>query len=197
MSFLESYKHLDNLCKDMFSSEKGVTTYIETMEHTAGGSYRITGWDSDYKNLKHYRYIRNRIVHDNYASENSMCTDSDTAWINNFYSRIMNRNDPLALYRKAITPQKVVKPSAPPTFNYKQYQPSKPPVLKNRSWLAPLVICIISLLVGASFHGLRMHPENAEAYRLGCTVGTAAVIISVIAFVVFAVLLAQSLKHKR
>ena len=197
MSFLESYKHLDNLCKDMYGSEKGVTTYIEIMEHTSGGSYRINGWDSDYKNLKHYRYIRNQIVHENYASEDSMCTGSDTAWINNFYSRILNRTDPLALYHQAITPQKVVKPSATPTFNYTQCQPPKPTVSKNRSWLVPLVICIISLLVGASFHGLRMHPENAGAYQLGCTVGMAAAIVAAIAFVIFIILLARSRKRKR
>ena len=32
MSFLEEYKRLDNLCKDMFSTSTGITTYIEELE---------------------------------------------------------------------------------------------------------------------------------------------------------------------
>ena len=30
--FMESYKHLDKICKEIFNSEKGVTTYIDTMK---------------------------------------------------------------------------------------------------------------------------------------------------------------------
>lgn len=29
--FMESYKHLDKICKEIFNSEKGVTTYIGPM----------------------------------------------------------------------------------------------------------------------------------------------------------------------
>lgn len=197
MSFLESYKHLDNLCRDMFSSEKGVTTYIETMEHTSGGSYRVNGWDSDYKNLKHYRWIRNHIAHENYASEGSMCDEQDTEWLDAFYSRVISRTDPLALYRKVITPQKVVKPSEAKKPNTVRSASSKSDASKNRSWVVALIICVFSLIVGASFHGLRMHPENAEAYQLGCTVGIVAAIIAAVSFVIFIVLLVRSRKNRR
>lgn len=179
----------------MFDGDKGVTSYIEAMEHTSGGSYRISDWDSDYKNLKHYRYIRNKIVHENYASEDSMCSASDTAWLEDFYSRIMGGTDPLALYHKAITSQKAVKPSTISSVNNNRKVFSEPTASKNHSCVAALVISILSLIVGASFHGLRMHPENAEGYQLGCTIGTVAAIIASIAFVAFIVLLVRTRKQ--
>lgn len=102
MSFLESYKRLDNLCKDVFRSEKGVTTYIESMENTSY-SFRPADFDSDYKNLHRYRHIRNQIAHDNYADESNMCDENDTLWIEQFYGRILNQTDPLSLQHKAMT----------------------------------------------------------------------------------------------
>ena len=32
--FFEEYKKLDNLCKDLFKSDRGVSQYIEEMECT-------------------------------------------------------------------------------------------------------------------------------------------------------------------
>ena len=55
--------------------------------------------------------------------------------------------------------------------------------------VSALIIGIISLVVGASFHGLRMHPENASAYRLGCTMGIILAVIAVVTLVTFAALL--------
>lgn len=43
------------------------------------------------------------------------------------------------------------------------------------------IISAISLIVGASFHGYRMHPEDLEKYNLGVTMG----IIMMSAFVFF------------
>jgi hypothetical protein len=54
--------------------------------------------------------------------------------------------------------------------------------------IAALIICLISLAVGASFHGLRMHPENAEAYSRGCTMGIIMASVAAVAFVTFIVL---------
>ena len=55
--------------------------------------------------------------------------------------------------------------------------------------VSALIIGIISLVVGASFHGLRMHPENASAYHLGCTMGIIMAVIAVVTLVTFAALL--------
>lgn len=108
MTFMNSYKRLDNLCRDLLrvpQGKSGVTAYIESMEKISNGIFRVENWESDYKKLKHYRYIRNQIAHDNYADEASMTSYCDTDWIDNFYSRIMNQTDPLALYRKATKPK--------------------------------------------------------------------------------------------
>ncbi len=99
MGFMYSYKRLDNLCKDL--NGIGVTGYIESMEQTPKGANRILGWKDDYYKLKHYRYIRNKIAHDNNADEENMCTEEDELWIQNFYQRILTQQDPLSLYHKA------------------------------------------------------------------------------------------------
>lgn len=102
MGFMNSYKRLDNLCKDM--NGKGVSGYIEDMERNPNGNYFIADWKNDYKTLKHYRYIRNKIAHDNYAEETNMCSDKDTEWLEAFYKRILNQCDPLSLYKDATKP---------------------------------------------------------------------------------------------
>lgn len=60
----------------------GVTGYIEDMEKKTNGSYYVPGWRNDYLKLKHYRYIRNQIAHEDYADEDyadedNMCSDED------------------------------------------------------------------------------------------------------------------------
>lgn len=39
-----------------------------------------------------------------------------------------------------------------------------------------LIISVVSLAVGASFHGYRIHPEHAETYNFGVTMGTTMII---------------------
>ena len=102
MTFMGAYKHLDNLCRDM--NGKGISGYIEDMERDRGASYRVANWEDDYKKLKHYRWVRNQIAHENYADEENMCEIGDTQWLEDFYDRIMNQTDPLALYRKMNAP---------------------------------------------------------------------------------------------
>lgn len=95
--FFEEYKSLDNLCKDILESEKGVSEYIERMENEERGRMIVADWDRDYKKLKSMRYIRNRLAHDDGAYENDLCTDNDIAWVSDFQSRIMNEEDPLTV----------------------------------------------------------------------------------------------------
>lgn len=98
MGFMESYKHLDNLCKDM--NGIGVTGYIKDMEQEKNGDFYVAIWKEDYRKLKHYRYIRNQIAHENDVNENNLCSAGDTAWLDSFYQRILAQTDPLALYYK-------------------------------------------------------------------------------------------------
>ncbi len=95
--FFEEYKSLDNLCKDILESEKGVSEYIERMEKEERGRMIVADWDRDYKRLKSMRYIRNRLAHDDGAYENDLCTDKDIAWVSDFQARIMNEEDPLTV----------------------------------------------------------------------------------------------------
>lgn len=105
MSFIESYKHLEKLCGEVMNDDRRVSAYIDEMINTPRGSYFVRGWDNDLKQLKHYRWIRNKIVHEPDCTEQNMCELSDTAWLDDFYSRIMNQTDPLTLYAKATAPK--------------------------------------------------------------------------------------------
>ena len=120
MGFLLAYKRLDNLCRDM--NGVGVTGYLKDMEQLPGGAYLVPGWKEDYLQLKHYRYLRNRIVHEVNAEEEDLCSATDVVWLEAFYGRILGTTDPLALYRKATTT-----PSGPdPRLLYRLSQTPSP-----------------------------------------------------------------------
>ena len=125
MGFMKASKHLDNLCRDM--NGVGVTGYIEDMEKSSTtGSYYVSGWNNDYLKLKRYRYIRNQIAHENYADEDNMCSDEDTAWLEDFYQRIMNQSDPLALYHTEKNKRQTAsKPTVPASTQSPQHLPNR------------------------------------------------------------------------
>ena len=100
MGFLESYKRLERLCRDVMDDDRRVSAYIDEMVRLSDGSRHVSGWDRDLKQLKHYRWVRNQIVHDPDCSEDNMCGPEDVRWIEDFHARIMNQTDPLAMYRR-------------------------------------------------------------------------------------------------
>lgn len=102
MGFMNSYKRLDNLCRDM--NGVGVTGYIDDMKNEPKGSFCVLGWQADFNQLRKYRHIRNRIAHENDVDEAQVCSDRDIAWLENFYQRIIKQTDPLALCYKATRP---------------------------------------------------------------------------------------------
>lgn len=114
MSFIDSYKRLEKLCNEMYGDTHGLSTYIDEMIGKPDGSYYVSGWNEDLKQLKHYRWVRNQIVHEPGCTEENMCEPDDMRWLDNFYSRIMSTNDPLVLYRKVRSPQRVQKPAQKP-----------------------------------------------------------------------------------
>ncbi len=126
MSFIQAYKELDNLCKDLLGSDTGITTYLEEMEKIGYSRYKTMSWDSDYKNLKKYRHMRNTIVHDNLINEANACTPEDELWIRQFHQRILNQQDPLALHRQATNIARNQTYKAPrkntPLENIKEYR---------------------------------------------------------------------------
>lgn len=97
VEFLESYKRLEKLCKDIYESEKGVTSYIENMnEFLSFESRSITGWDDDLRKLKELRKIRNRLSHEEGTMHCGLCHEDDIEWLDNFKSRILKQDDPIS-----------------------------------------------------------------------------------------------------
>lgn len=110
MKFMDSYKRLEKLCGDLLNNDGRVKAYIDEMYNTPGGKYVVAGWEADLRQLKRYKSIRNQIAHDPDCNEQNMCSEKDVQWLDNFYKRIMNQTDPLALYRKAAKRKKQTAP---------------------------------------------------------------------------------------
>lgn len=146
MGFIEAYKQLEKLCGEVLDDDRCVSAYIDEMINNQSGAYLVKGWSDDLKQLKHYRWVRNQIVHEPNRTEQNMCAPNDTEWLKHFYSRIMNQNDPLALYAKAVKGQAVNKSSkmhtveAPMPVSYRKSPKHK----KNTINTADLIRNIIS-----------------------------------------------------
>lgn len=97
--FLEEYKRLDELCKQVLDSDKGVTEYISEMEKDDSREM-VPMWYDDYKMLKRVRWIRNQLVHSPGSFDENLFAQEDILWIQNFRVRIMACDDPFALLRK-------------------------------------------------------------------------------------------------
>jgi len=98
IEFLEEYKRLDRLCQDMLSTLQGVSEYINRMELLfEQGEEFVDEWTINYKMLKHFRWLRNRIVH---CVEETECSLKEIEMITNFYHQILIQQDPLALLYK-------------------------------------------------------------------------------------------------
>ena len=125
MSFIDSYKRLEKLCSEIYSDNHGVSSYIDEMVNTSIGARYVSGWDEDLKQLKHYRWVRNQIVHEPGCTEENMCEPGDAEWLDNFRSRIMSGSDPLTLYRKTKSSKSTQQPRQtytpdPRTYTYTQ-----------------------------------------------------------------------------
>ena len=59
-----------------------------------------------------------------------------------------------------------------------------------------LIVSILSLIIGASFHGYRMHPEDVQTYNIGVAMGIAMASIAGISFVIFVIMLLIYKKRK-
>lgn len=103
MKFMQAYKRLDNLCRDM--NGIGVTGYLQDMESAPEGRFCVPGWNDDLRRLKHYRHLRNRIAHEDDADEEELCTAGDADWLEDFHERILERTDPLSVYFSFAVPK--------------------------------------------------------------------------------------------
>jgi hypothetical protein len=144
MGFMDAYKRLEKLCRDSLNDDRGVSAYLELMEKTPRGAAKVENWEADYKQLKHYRWMRNKIAHDPGSTEENMCKAADLKWLKDFHKRIMEQTDPLALYRKVTVRKKPTpkpKPQQPYVENRTVAQYAAAPEKKNG--------CIWFLIAGA------------------------------------------------
>lgn len=153
MSFIDSYKRLEKLCSEMYGDNHGVSTYIDEMLGKPNGSYYVSGWNEDLKQLKHYRWVRNQIVHEPGCTEENMCEPGDVQWLDDYYSRIMSTDDPLAVYRKARSPhasqkQKQTYSSEPTSYAPPQYKKtSSKPVGCLTYLIGALLVIVVMVLI--------------------------------------------------
>ena len=148
MGFIDSYKDLEKLCGEIFNDDRRISAYIDEMLNTPRGSYFVKGWDEDLRQLKHYRWVRNQIVHEPGCSESNMCTSEDALWLDDFYSRIMNQTDPLALYAKATKSRTTVKTTKATQANKAETTSyNRPPQRNNRAGCLTFVLCTL-LIIG-------------------------------------------------
>ena len=151
MSFIDSYKRLEKLCNEIYGDNHGLSSYIDEMINNPSGSRYVAGWDEVLKQLKHYRWVRNQIVHEPDCTEDNMCEPGDAEWLESFHLRIMSASDPLAMYRKARNPQVTQKPKQTHSnkYTYPEYKKttSKPAGCLTYVMGVLLVVAVVVLIV--------------------------------------------------
>ena len=76
-SYIEQYKKVDALLCSRFGVRNGMTEYIDRMDAAdEHDRLLVPSWRMYYMSLKHLRWLRNRIVHDEGVSE---CESFDLA----------------------------------------------------------------------------------------------------------------------
>ncbi|MDE6441945.1 MAG: hypothetical protein K2L12_04220 [Clostridia bacterium] len=144
IEFQEQYKHLDKLCKEMYSSNEGVSLYLQDMERTPYSERRaVFDWDIVYKKLKHARWMRNQLAHE-IDIDTSFCEQDDIDWVKAFYKKILSGTDPLACAYRArqetTAKRNSYKYEVAPTVNIIEEKPRKSfwgsLVSKIKSWFS-------------------------------------------------------------
>ena len=66
-------------------------------ENSLLGQSNIDGWESDYKNLKNARHIRNQLAHSRDSFSDELCTKEQLEFVRSFKKRVQKGKDPLSL----------------------------------------------------------------------------------------------------
>lgn len=129
----EEFKHLDKLCGEIYGEQHGVSHYIDNMRMVSENDYRhVPNWKEDLERLTRLRYIRNYLAHTEGAFEENACTSSDIEWSRDFYGRILNQSDPLALlHRYFMEKQRRIKPRSPDSLSQTPQIPIQYNILKE------------------------------------------------------------------
>ncbi len=120
--FLEAYKDADNVCKQIYASDKGITNYIDAMKAIPfDESAKVSGWSAFLSRLINLRHIRNKLSHEVGTLDMQMCTQADVDWIKSFKLKIINKDDPISILQrlnKKAKPKQSTRPSRFAIFFY-------------------------------------------------------------------------------
>lgn len=150
LDFLEAYKSLDELCKQILSSDKGISKYIDEMNYERQGHMIVTCWEKDYKQLKKMRWIRNQLVHETNSFQDKLVDVEDIEWLKNFRTRILECTDPFSLlYQSRSVKRKTTKQDEYPPNYFKTYKPSCNTnlVFGVKIFIGIIILVIIILLI--------------------------------------------------
>ena len=151
IEFLDEYKYVDKICREMFGTEKGVSAYIEQLDETPMTvRYWITEWNDEYKQLKHVRWLRNQIAHSTGTVD---CTQFDLEWLKGFHNRLLTQQDLLAKAHRVIKESQIQRQqqlaktvtAAAPKPGANVYRSPRGP---RKSWILIAVIAALVMLIG-------------------------------------------------
>lgn len=155
--FFDEFKALDNLCRDIYGesidNKLGVTLYLEDMDRKSyQGAFKVSGWTSDYNQLKSARNIRNELAHSRNSFSADICSQEDIDFIRSFRSRILNQTDPIAMLRKQTTQPRPsytsqLKQQPQPTYTYTKPSKTSAGCLGIVASFLVVVACIIAFLL--------------------------------------------------
>ena len=152
--FLEEYKRTDNMIKDAYTTQNGVSSYIKLMEDMSGSvSSKVPSWNAEYKMLKHLRWLRNKIAHETGATE---LENSDLDDLIAFRRRFTKAQDALAQAEALKRASRAKKAPAKSAASGKKDQKlsNRKPFPWIRVIIGGLIAAIIYLIVstGGSFN---------------------------------------------
>lgn len=158
---LEKYKRLEKFCRDSYSSQDGVNQYITEMEHNfSRGRSLISSWDNDCRMLKRVKKLRDKIAHEPSVTD---CNEKDIVWLEDFYSRLLERQDPLVLLNTAKREQSNYSPRREDAQKNVSQQPiirntnlqyeKEPSPKKNGVSIIVWIVIFIIIVAAAAFLG--------------------------------------------
>ena len=143
---IRAFSHLEKICNEMYKDKHGVSLYIEEMKReTSLKTKSIPGWSSDLERLKHLRYIRNGIAHDDQTVDTSY-TDSDVAFLEEMYDRIIAGTDPIGQLRRQQKELQVAKTKPVQSIQHAMEEYDDEPSDTRRTILAAAIIALLLIL---------------------------------------------------
>lgn len=96
--FFDIFSKVDKLCIDIYQNEHGLADYVEDMRSISLNTVEdIPDWESDLLCLMSLRNIRNSLINTPGAFQEAVCTEEHLEYLEQFYQRILDRQDPMAL----------------------------------------------------------------------------------------------------